>query len=71
VIATKIIDTGPGISKDLQDQIFFPLVSARPGGTGLGLSIAQQTINQLGGLIECDSQPGDTVFTVLIPLELT
>ncbi|MBX2825733.1 MAG: PAS domain-containing protein [Gammaproteobacteria bacterium] len=71
MIAVRIIDTGPGIGEELIEQIFYPLVSARPGGTGLGLSIAQQTINQLGGLIECDSEPGNTVFTVLIPLELS
>ncbi len=70
VIAARVIDDGPGISTDLIDRIFYPLVTGRHGGSGLGLSIAQQAVNQLGGLIECASQPGNTVFTVLIPLEL-
>ena len=69
VIAAQIIDDGPGISDDMIDQIFYPMVTGRSGGTGLGLSIAQQTINQLGGLIECNSKPQNTVFTVYIPLE--
>jgi len=54
----------------LLDQIFYPMVSGTDIGTGLGLSIAQSIMNQLGGLIECRSEPGDTVFTVLTPLEI-
>ncbi len=66
----QIIDDGPGIPESLIDQIFFPMVSGTNHGTGLGLSIAQTTMNQLGGLIECISEPGNTTFTVLIPLEI-
>ena len=69
VAAIQVIDDGPGIPPGMMERIFYPLVSGRPGGTGLGLSIAQSLINQHGGLIECDSQPGRTVFTLLIPLE--
>lgn len=66
----QIIDDGPGIPEGLIDQIFFPLVTGTDHGTGLGLSIAQSTMNQLGGLIECTSEPGNTTFTVLIPMEI-
>lgn len=66
----QIIDDGPGIPEGLIDQIFFPMVTGTDHGTGLGLSIAQSTMNQLGGLIECTSEPGHTVFTVLIPMEI-
>lgn len=66
----EIIDNGPGVPESLIDQIFFPMVSGTNHGTGLGLSIAQSTMNQLGGLIECNSEPGNTTFTVLIPLEI-
>jgi two-component system nitrogen regulation sensor histidine kinase GlnL len=44
------------------------MISGRPDGTGLGLSIAQSIVNQHGGLIECTSRPGETVFTLLLPL---
>ena len=71
VIAAQVVDTGSGIDADMLEQIFYPMVTGREGGTGLGLSIAQQTINQLGGLIECSSKPGDTIFTVYIPMEHT
>jgi two-component system nitrogen regulation sensor histidine kinase GlnL len=64
----QIIDDGPGISEELRDKIFFPLVSGREGGTGLGLTIAQNFIHQHGGLIEVESAPGRTCFTILLPL---
>ncbi len=70
VIKTDIIDNGPGVPKSLIDSIFYPMVSGRQDGTGLGLSIAQSIMAQLGGLIECNSQPGKTVFSTYLPLEL-
>jgi len=69
VAQLQIIDDGPGIPASMQDKIFFPMVTGRADGTGLGLSIAQSLIGQLGGLIECSSVPGRTVFDVLIPVE--
>ena len=63
-----IIDNGPGVSSNLQGKIFYPLVSGREGGTGLGLSIAQDLVNQHQGIIEFDSVPGQTRFTVLLPV---
>ena len=67
-IMIEITDNGPGVSSALQDKIFYPLVSGRDGGTGLGLSIAQDLVNQHQGIIEFDSVPGQTRFTVLLPL---
>ena len=66
-----IIDNGPGIPAAKLEEIFYPMISGRPNGTGLGLSIAQILVNQHGGLIECTSRPGETVFTLLLPLEKT
>ena len=68
VARLDIADDGPGIPPDQQEQIFYPMISGRPDGTGLGLSIAQSIVNQHGGLIECASRPGETVFTLLLPL---
>lgn len=65
-----IIDDGPGVPPDLIDKIFYPMVTGHAEGTGLGLSIAQTLVNQHGGLIECTSKPGETVFTILLPLEV-
>lgn len=63
-----IIDNGPGIPPDIQDRIFYPLVSGRDGGSGLGLTLAQTFVQQHMGVIECDSRPGYTDFRILIPL---
>ena len=45
------------------------MVSGRANGSGLGLSIAQSIISQHQGLIECDSEPGRTCFSLLLPME--
>jgi two-component system nitrogen regulation sensor histidine kinase GlnL len=63
----KIIDNGPGIPEEIREQIFYPLVTSKADGTGLGLSIAQTYVAHHGGSIDCDSQLGRTVFTVLLP----
>ncbi len=71
VLQTDIIDNGPGIPENLQEQIFYPMVTGRAQGTGLGLSIAQSLINQHGGLIKMNSRPGETIFTLYLPLSTT
>lgn len=63
-----IVDNGPGIPPDIQDRIFYPLVSGRDGGSGLGLTLAQTFVQQHMGVIECESRPGYTDFRILIPL---
>ena len=64
----EIEDDGPGIPADLQDSVFYPLVTSRADGTGLGLPAAQELIGRHGGLIEFESRPGRTVFQVRIPI---
>lgn len=69
VCKVEIIDNGPGIPPELRDTLFYPMVSGRPEGTGLGLAITQNIISQHQGLIECDSHPGHTVFSIFLPLD--
>ena len=64
----QISDDGPGVAGSIRDRIFNPLVSGRDGGSGLGLSLAQTYVQYHHGVIECDSRPGRTVFTILLPL---
>lgn len=64
----QVIDNGPGIPEEIRDKIFYPLVSGRDGGSGLGLSLAQSFIEQHHGMIEVDSRPGRTCFTILLPI---
>ncbi len=68
VARIEVIDDGAGIPKEMQDNIFFPMVTGRADGTGLGLSIAQSLILQHDGLIEFESVPGRTMFAVLLPI---
>jgi two-component system nitrogen regulation sensor histidine kinase GlnL len=63
-----IVDDGPGIPAEIADTLFLPMITAGTGGMGLGLAIAQSLINQHDGLIECRSQPGETVFTIYLPV---
>jgi two-component system nitrogen regulation sensor histidine kinase GlnL len=63
-----IEDNGPGVAEDIRDRIFYPLVSGREGGSGLGLTLAQTFVQQHQGMIECDSEPGRTIFRIVIPL---
>lgn len=68
VAVIDVIDDGPGIPADIREKIFFPMVTGRAEGTGLGLSISQSLIQQHDGLIECHSEPGRTVFSVILPI---
>jgi two-component system nitrogen regulation sensor histidine kinase GlnL len=70
-IKLQIIDNGPGVPESIRERIFSPLVSGREGGSGLGLTLAQSFITQHHGMIECDSRPGYTRFTILLPIENT
>jgi len=67
-VAVAIEDDGPGVPAELAESIFYPLVSGREGGTGLGLSLAQSYVSQHQGLIEFESVPGRTRFTILLPV---
>jgi signal transduction histidine kinase len=70
VVLVRIIDNGHGIPAETQSRIFEPFFSTKPvgEGTGLGLDIAQRIVAQHGGRISVESHPGETVFTVYLPL---
>jgi len=69
VCSISVADNGPGIPKDLKDSIFFPMISSKATGSGLGLSITQGIISQHNGIIKCESEPGKTEFSILIPIK--
>lgn len=68
VCRVDIIDNGPGVPPEMLEEIFYPMISGRAHGTGLGLSISQQLISQHYGMINCESRPGDTCFSIYIPI---
>ncbi|MDP2639103.1 MAG: nitrogen regulation protein NR(II) [Betaproteobacteria bacterium] len=65
----QVVDNGPGIPEALRERIFYPLVSGRDGGSGLGLTLSQTFVQHHHGTIECESKPGRTCFTIMLPLE--
>lgn len=67
VAQIEIQDNGPGIPSEISETLFLPMVTSGDG-MGLGLSIAQSLITQHKGLVECRSRPGETVFTILLPV---
>lgn len=69
VASIQVEDDGPGVPTEIRDTVFYPLITGRQGGTGLGLAVAQDLIGRHDGLIEFDSRPGRTVFTILLPFD--
>ncbi len=70
VCQVDIIDNGSGIPAELLHAVFVPMVSGRADGSGLGLAIAQAVVSRHGGLLECGSEPGNTRFTLYLPMRL-
>ena len=70
-IILKVQDNGIGILDEIMTRIFDPLFTTKPfgEGTGLGLSIVLDLVNQLNGIIEVASKPGETVFSITIPCD--
>ena len=65
----ELIDDGAGIPAALRDTLFEPLVSGRADGTGLGLALSREIAREHGGELRGASRPGETVFTLYLPLE--
>ena len=63
-----IIDNGNGVPEDIKPHLFDPFVTTKSGGSGLGLALVAKIIGDHGGTIECESQPGRTVFFVRLPI---
>ena len=64
-------DTGPGIAPALQAKVFEPFFTTKPTGegTGLGLALCRSMIEEHGGTIELDSEPGrGSRFTIELPV---
>mgnify|MGYP001820066322 CR=1 FL=1 len=70
VASIEVEDHGAGVPAEIAAALFYPLVSGRDGGSGLGLPLAQDLVSRNGGLVEFESEPGRTVFTMRFPMEL-
>jgi signal transduction histidine kinase len=68
----SVLDAGPGISAEDRAELFERFYrgdSTKASGSGLGLAIAKQLAELMGGRIELDSQPGRTIFSLVLPAE--
>ncbi|HEY4093028.1 MAG TPA: ATP-binding protein [Luteibacter sp.] len=70
-LRVDVMDDGPGVADELRDVLFLPLVSGRPDGTGLGLALSREIALEHGGDLRYVSRPGDTVFSLYLPMERT
>ena len=67
-LQVEIIDDGPGLPREIADDIFEPFISGKENGTGLGLALVSKLIGDAGGWISVDSVPGRTVFRISLPV---
>jgi two-component system NtrC family sensor kinase len=70
VVRLSVRDTGAGIPRDLIDKVFDPFVTTKPvgEGTGLGLTISHKIVEEHGGAIYVESEPGKgAAFIITLP----
>jgi signal transduction histidine kinase len=71
-VEVSISDTGEGMPPEVRANIFQPYFTTKEKGTGLGLAICKNIVEEHGGCMLVDSQPGKgSTFTIQIPLEET
>lgn len=68
-ISIAVTDEGPGIPQEIRERIFQPFFSTKKktNATGLGLTVAAGFVQQMGGMLRFESEPGKTTFQMLLP----
>jgi signal transduction histidine kinase len=68
-VCVSIIDNGSGIAPEVLAHMFEPFYTTKPAGegSGLGLDIARRIVQEHGGRLEAQSEPGRTEFSVWLP----
>ena len=67
-LEVRITDNGPGVPDHLREHLFQPFVTSKANGVGLGLALVSKLVAAHGGLLDFESEPGRTVFRVLLPI---
>jgi two-component system sensor kinase FixL len=67
-IVLTVEDTGPGLSREVAEHLFEPLVTTKPHGLGLGLTTARHLIENQGGTLVFVRRPKGARFDVRLPI---
>jgi two-component system nitrogen regulation sensor histidine kinase GlnL len=70
-LVVSVRDNGRGVSDEIRGHLFDAFVTNKPTGTGLGLALVAKIVNDHGGAIEYESEPGRTTFRVMLPLQVS
>jgi signal transduction histidine kinase len=70
-VVVEVVDDGHGIPREAQVHVFEPFYTTKDigDGTGLGLDIVRRIVTGHGGEVFVQSEPGETCFTVRLPLD--
>ncbi len=67
-VVIRVRDTGPGISPEVRERLFFPFFTTKPRGSGMGLAVARKIVESHQGIIDVESEPGQgTTFILKFP----
>jgi signal transduction histidine kinase len=70
MVRVTVADTGPGMTRDELDRAFGDFHTTKPGGTGLGLTIVRRLVQDLGGTLRVETEPGaGTRFAIELPAD--
>jgi signal transduction histidine kinase/DNA-binding response OmpR family regulator len=67
VVRIDVLDSGPGVPREVRESLFDPFVTTKTKGTGLGLAISQHIVEEHNGSIECDFLERGTRFSIRLP----
>ena len=68
-VRIKIHDNGPGLDKEVMEQVFKPFMTTKKHGTGLGLAICARLVKEMGGTIDfCTDENQGACFQVSLPM---
>lgn len=67
VVRIDVIDSGPGVPKEVRGSLFDPFVSTKSRGTGLGLAISQHIVEEHQGTLTCEFLKKGTCFSIQLP----